>query len=410
MKNRHCEMILSIESSCDDSSIALTHIRSKTLLYHIKLSQDKEHSTYGGIVPEIASRLHCQRLPEILKTLKDALHGDLSVIKAIAVTTRPGLSVTLIEGLMMAKTLAMALSLPLICVNHLKGHIYSLFIATSQNPILNTSLNITNTSRYLSQNEILYHSYHLNNADLDSKSLESSPDSINAIDSIHTYLPLGILLVSGGHTQILYMRDEEHISLIASSLDDSFGESFDKVAKYLGLGYPGGPKIESYASAFMQNYPHKKPHHFPVPLLHQKTLSFSFSGLKNAVRIAANELEKPLNDKDIGSICAGFQKSACEHIARKVKLFFQSEVARDLAHFAIVGGASANLYLRDLLLTLSKTYNKKLLLAPLAFCADNAAMIGRAAIRQYEIGDFTPLSQAHISPKSLESDFTNLLP
>ena len=122
-------MILSIESSCDDSSLALTRIIDKKLIYHIKISQDEEHSTYGGIVPEIASRLHAKRLPEILKKLKMFLNNDLSLIKAVAVTTRPGLSVTLIEGLMMAKALCLGLQIPLICVNHLKGHIYSLCIS-----------------------------------------------------------------------------------------------------------------------------------------------------------------------------------------------------------------------------------------------------------------------------------------
>ena len=375
------EMILSIESSCDDSSIALVSINDARLIYHLKLSQDEEHSSYGGVVPEIASRLHCQRLPQLFNRLKTFLHNDFSSLKAIAVTTRPGLSVTLIEGLMMAKTLALSLHLPLICVNHLKGHIYSLFI--KQSPTLPQSSFV---SAHLNENT----------QDCAQESLQSQ---------IKAYLPLGILLVSGGHTQILSMRGANDISLVAQSLDDSFGESFDKVAKYLNLGYPGGPIVESYAKDFMQNYPHITPHSFPVPLLHNHQLQFSFSGLKNAVRIAITALEKPYIAQDIGSICAGFQKSACEHILRKVRLFFQGKEAQNLTHFAIVGGASANTYLRQEMEKLCVEFGKTLVLAPLEFCADNAAMIGVCAIEQYQRGDFTPLHQAQVSPKSLPSDF-----
>lgn len=368
-------MILSIESSCDDSSLALTCIENASLLYHIKLSQDEEHSTYGGVVPEIASRLHAQRLPEILKKIKTFLNDDLSAIKAIAVTTRPGLSVTLIEGLMMAKTLCLGLQIPLICVNHLKGHIYSLFITDN------------------TESTFAGHSY----------TFESTQKNLSL--RVNQCLPLGILLVSGGHTQILTMRGANDISLIAQSLDDSFGESFDKVAKYLGLGYPGGPIVESYAKEFMQNYPHTAPHSFPVPLLHNHQLQFSFSGLKNAVRLAIEALPQPFSPKDLGSICAGFQKSACEHILRKIRLFFQTQQAQNLTHFAIVGGASANTYLRQEIEKLCIEFGKTLILAPLQFCSDNAAMIGVCAIEQYQREDFTPLHEAQISPKSLPTDF-----
>lgn len=363
-------MILSIESSCDDSSLALTSISTGMLVYHIKLSQDIEHSNYGGVVPEIASRLHCQRLPEIFYKLKAFLNNDLSSIKAVAVTTRPGLSVTLIEGLMMAKAISLAMQIPLICVNHLKGHIYSLFI----------------------------------------KDLTEHPKkqkvSFNVQNCIKPYLPLIVLLVSGGHTQILIMRGANDISLVAQSLDDSFGESFDKVAKYLGLGYPGGPKIESYAKEFLDTYPNVSPHIFPVPLLHDKQISFSFSGLKNAVRIAINKLDKPFSKKDIGSVCTGFQISACEHIVRKVRLLFSNAEMQDITHFAIVGGASANIYLRNAITQLCEEFGKELHLAPLSFCQDNAAMIGMVALEHYARGDFTPIDDAKISPKSLYGDFT----
>ena len=347
-------MILSIESSCDDSSLALTNIADAKLVYHIKLSQDKEHSNYGGVVPEIASRLHAQRLPEILSSLKDFLHNDFSLIKAVAVTSRPGLSVTLIEGLMMAKTLCLALQVPLICVNHLKGHIYSLFI--------------------------------------------NNPTPL---------FPLGILLVSGGHTQILQATSFTHMGLIAQSLDDSFGESFDKVAKYLHLGYPGGPIVQQMAQEFTQIYSPTPHHCFPVPLNKTRRLEFSFSGLKNAVRLTIEEARNShnLNQETTQSICMGFEQSACQHLFQKCELYFQTPSAQEIPYFAIVGGASANIRLRESLESLCQQYHKELLLAPFEFCSDNAAMIGRVAIEQYSRGDFTPLHSADISPKSLSGDF-----
>lgn len=345
-------MILSIESSCDDSSLALTRIADAKLVYHIKLSQDQEHSRYGGVVPEIASRLHAERLPEILSKLKIFLNNDFSCLKAIAVTSRPGLSVTLIEGMMMAKTLALALHLPLICINHLRGHIYSLFI--------------------------------------------NNPTPI---------FPLGILLVSGGHTQILQAHSQTRIAIIAQSLDDSFGESFDKVAKNLHLGYPGGPIVQEMAQNFTKT--HRTPHQFPVPLAQSKQLAFSFSGLKNAVRLAIIEDSKdsPLQQENLESICAGFEQSACAHILQRCKMYFQTPSAQEIKFFAIVGGASANLRLRQEIESLCQQYDKKLLLAPLEFCSDNAAMIGRAAIEDYKCKNFTPLSEARVAPKSLSGDF-----
>src|SRR5210317_1451198 len=182
-------MILSIESSCDDSSIAITEIATKKILYHKKISQEAEHSCYGGVVPELASRLHAVALPEILQETKPYFQK----LKAIAVTNQPGLGVTLLEGIAMAKTLSSLLDIPLIPVHHLKGHIYSLFI----------------------EKEATF--------------------------------PLLVLLISGGHTQVIRVESFERMEILATSMDDSVGESFDKCAKMMGLGYPGGPLIEALA-------------------------------------------------------------------------------------------------------------------------------------------------------------------
>lgn len=341
-------MILSIESSCDDSALALSRIEDCKLLFHQKISQNKAHSPHGGVVPELASRIHAEKLPLILQNLKSFIQ-DFSSIKAIAVTNEPGLSVTLIEGLMMAKTLALSLGVPLLAINHLKGHVFSLFI---------------NQTTYIA--------------------------------------PLSVLLVSGGHTMILEVsprasqQQELEFKIMAQSKDDSFGESFDKVSKLLGMGYPGGPIIESIAQTCKQER-----YSLPIPLRHSKELAFSFSGLKNATRL---EVEKQAQNLDIPALAYAFQKSACEHILQKCELYFQSKQnSKDSCrHFAIVGGASANLFLRDKIQNLCQKYAYDLLLAPLEFCSDNAAMIGRAGIEEWRLQNFSDIQTLEISPRNTQ--------
>lgn len=327
-------MILSIESSCDDSSIAISRIRDYKLLFHQKISQDKEHSQYGGVVPELASRLHSVALPRILENIKK--NGfDFSQIKAIAVTNEPGLSVSLIEGVMMAKALSLSLKIPLIGANHLKGHIYSLFL----------------------EKEAMF--------------------------------PISILLLSGGHSLILEAYNYNEINTIATTMDDSFGEAFDKVAKMLDLGYPGGPIVESCASNGMGDIS------FPVPLRYSNEIAFSFSGLKNAVRMYIED--KKLTQSLKNDICYAFQKSAIEHIIQKSKKYLKKSTIK---HFGIVGGASANKALRTELEKICIEFDKNILFAPLEFCSDNAAMIGRCGIEAYYLGQFTSLRNLDISPKA----------
>lgn len=314
-------MILSIESSCDDSSIALTEIATLKLVFHKKISQEKDHSRYGGVVPELASRLHAVALPEILQEVLP----HKTKIKAVAVTTHPGLSVTLLEGIAMAKALSIALDVPIIAINHLQAHIYSLFIEKPQ------------------------------------------------ID------PLLVLLISGGHTQILEYRDFR-VKILATTLDDSVGESFDKVAKMLNLGYPGGPVVERYALKGDCDAVA-----FPVPLRGSAKLAFSLSGLKNAVRL---EVEK--NEKSPEDICASFQEAVKKHLLQKSKKVFKSNPIKDVA---IVGGASANKTIRAAFETLCSEYHKTLHLAPLEFCSDNAAMVGRLAVEKYKKGEFSSLEE-----------------
>lgn len=331
-------MILSIESSCDDSAIAITNIKTKELVFHKKISQELEHSQYGGVVPELAARLHVEALPNILKECKQYF----SSLKAIAVTNAPGLSITLIEGVTMAQSLALSLNIPLIAVNHLKGHIYSLFI----------------------EKEELF--------------------------------PITILLVSGGHTQVIEANSLNKMKILASTIDDSFGESFDKVSKMLGLGYPGGPKIQEYAKDGDSSR-----FDLPVPLRQSPQIKFSYSGLKNAVRLKIQNLENKaeLTYKDKADVCASFQKTAVAHILQKMKKLFKQ---KDIDNFAIVGGASANIELRDNIEDLCKTYNTKLLLSEFKYCSDNAAMIGRVAIEQYKIKDFIKIEDIEIQSRLKE--------
>ncbi len=332
-------MILSIESSCDDSSISITQIETNKLIYHKKISQELQHSIYGGVVPELAARLHIEALPKILEECKEYFPK----LKAIAVTNAPGLSVTLMEGVTMAKALAISLKLPLIAVNHLKGHIYSLFIEKDE------------------------------------------------------ILPMTILLVSGGHTQIIEANSLNDMKVVASTMDDSFGESFDKVSKMLGLGYPGGPVVQEYSLLGDENR-----FDLPIPLRQSPKIEFSYSGLKNAVRLEIEKLENQeggITLQDKYDICASFQKTAVLHIIQKLKKLFKQNVPKN---FAIVGGASANIHLRSQLEELCEKHNTTLYLSELKYCSDNAAMIGRVAVEQYKQNDFILINDIDVQSRIKE--------
>ncbi len=326
-------MILSIESSCDDSSIAVTEIATKKLLFHRKISQEAAHAAYGGVVPELASRLHAVDLPRLLREATPYLDD----LKAVAVTHAPGLSVTLLEGVAMAQALSIAKGLPIVAVNHLKAHIYSLFI----------------------EREALF--------------------------------PMTVLLISGGHTMVLQVDGYDAIEILATTMDDSFGESFDKVAKMMGLGYPGGPVIEKLAER-------GDPDRFrlPVPLKHDGRIAFSFSGLKNAVRLLI-EKHQPLDDQTKADIAAAFQRAAIAHLLQKTRKIVQKVRPKD---FAIVGGASANQAVRKAFADLCAQFGATLHLAPLEYCSDNAAMVGRCGIDGYFREDFTDALSLDVRPRT----------
>ncbi|WP_170000820.1 tRNA (adenosine(37)-N6)-threonylcarbamoyltransferase complex transferase subunit TsaD [Campylobacter sp. RM16189] len=327
-------MILGIESSCDDSSVALLDIKSLKLIYHKKISQDEQHSKFGGVVPELAARLHTAALPKLLEEIRP----NFKDIKAIAVTNEPGLTVSLVGGVSMAKALSISLNVPLIAVNHLIGHIYSLFLESE--------------ARF----------------------------------------PLGVMLVSGGHTMILDIDEKGDIKLLASTMDDSFGESFDKVAKMLDLGYPGGAEVEKAAKNGKERFS------FTVPLLGDPRMAYSFSGLKNQVRVEIEKLKESgnLSEQDISDICYAFENAACKHIMNKLEKVFKE---RKFKRFGVVGGASANLNLRSRIENLCSKFECELLLAPLKFCSDNAAMIARAGREKYLKKEFVKFNDLKINPR-----------
>jgi len=328
-------MILSIESSCDDSSIAITEIETKELIFHKKISQALEHSKYGGVIPELASRLHTEALPKILDEVKDYFPK----IKAVAVTNQPGLIVTLLEGVTMAKALSISLKIPLIAVNHLKGHIFSLFIGKEEK------------------------------------------------------LPILVLLLSGGHTQLIEVENWNSFNIIASTLDDSLGESFDKVSKMLGLGYPGGEIIENLAKDGDENR-----FNFPTPLSQSPKMAFSYSGLKNAVRLVIADGDKK-NIQFQRDVSASFQRVATQHIVQKLKKYLKNS-DKNYEYLGVVGGVSANQYIREKLTNVAKTFKMEVIAPELQFCSDNGAMIGRYGIELFNRGIFTDISNLEIKSRS----------
>lgn len=489
-------VILSIESSCDDSSIALTQINTARLLWQEKISQEKEHCSFGGVVPELASRLHAVALPRILENALcflenlDSIESDsykisqnthtadfakidsiesnpqntqidsieskkiarkkaLSKIAAIAITTEPGLNITLLEGAMMAKTLSAQIKKPLISANHLRGHIFSLFLSDARNEFQNifsqkaqnSATSIHNSPAQSPQNSATSSLLNeISPKNIESKKLENLEQNFDK----KAIFPLLVLLVSGGHTMLIECRSFGDFKVLGRSLDDSFGESFDKVAKMLSLGYPGGPIVENLAKNGSENAIN-----FPLPLKDRRDLDFSFSGLKNAVRLAilehnSDSIKNPdsiesasaknlENLKFSQNLCASFQSAAIKHLLDKCERLFSSNFGakntknieskpedsientikaapniesenkiQQIRYFALVGGASANLSLRQKLNKLCEKYNKTLLLAPLEFCSDNAAMIGRLGVEHYIRNEFKELNSLKTAPKVSE--------
>jgi len=325
--------ILGIESSCDDTAAAVVQrINGKArVLSSVVVGQEILHEAYGGVVPEIAARAHAEQLDIAVE--KALVQSDIKLehVDAIAVTSGPGLIGGVVSGVMCAKGLAAGMNKPLIGVNHLVGHALT----------------------------------------------PRMTDSIS-----YPYL---MLLVSGGHCQFLAVLSETEFDRIGGTIDDAPGEAFDKTAKLLGLGYPGGPLVEKAA----KNGDPKR-FKFPRPLLDRPDCNMSFSGLKTSLRRARDLLVKEkggISYQDQNDLCASFQIAVADTLAEKANRAIETfKKTTDSKNFAVAGGVAANTVIRKELENIAQKHNFTLLSPPLKYCTDNAAMIAWAGIERYSAG------------------------
>ena len=317
--------VLGIESSCDETAAALV-TDGRVILAQRIASQDDAHRPYGGVVPEIAARAHAERLtPLIAATLEDA-GMTLGDVDAVAATAGPGLIGGVMVGLVTAKALAMASDKPLIAINHLEGHALSPRLADAS-----------------------------------------------------LAFPYLLLLVSGGHCQLLLVEGVGRYRRLATTIDDALGEAFDKTAKLLGLGYPGGPAVERLAS---QGDARRVP--LPRPLLGSAEPHFSFAGLKSAVMRAKQAATGSYSDADIA---ASFQQAAIDCLIDRTRRALARAVT--VSALVVAGGVAANQAVRSALESLATDHGLRFVAPPLALCTDNAAMIAWAGIER--LGQSDPL-------------------
>jgi len=325
LKNKKEILVLAIESSCDETSIAIIK-NGKEILSNIISSQIDIHTRFGGVVPEVASRNHLLAIDNVLDEALESAKVTLKDIDAIAVTYGAGLVGALMVGVTYAKSLAYALKLPLVKVNHIKAHI---------------------SANYLYYNNL-------------------TP-------------PFIALIVSGGHTAIVQVDDYINSTLIGTTYDDAIGECYDKVAKVVGLGYPGGPKVDKLSKEGKPDIKFTKPTALGVG-----EYAFSYSGLKTAVINYIHKQEQNGEKINVEDVCASFQCVAVDELAKKAvkacKEFNQDKLV-------VAGGVSANSYLRDTLKNLCEKENISLFVPPLILCTDNAGMVGAEAYNLIKNGE-----------------------
>jgi N6-L-threonylcarbamoyladenine synthase len=334
--------VLGIETSCDETSIAVVD-DDRQILSNVVLSQVAEHSPYGGVVPEIAARAHLKYIPRILDQALDEAKITLKDIDAIAVTAGPGLIGGLMVGVMFAKAMAAALDKPIIAVNHLEGH------------------------------------------------------ALTARLSDGIAFPYLLLLVSGGHCQFVICEGLGQYRRIGTTIDDAAGEAFDKVAKMLGLGMPGGPLVEKMALDGDTNR-----FKLPVSLKGRAGCDFSFSGLKTAVKREIDAIGN-LSERDKSDICASFQHTAGEIFLDRLRNAFGmvadsrlpvSSNLKENHQLVLAGGVAANQYLRGIISELCADNGYRLIAPPIRLCTDNAAMIAWAGMENFLAGNVSDLSFA----------------
>ena len=319
--------ILAIESSCDETAASV--IDNGQLLSNIVSTQIDVHRKYGGVMPEIASRLHAENISIVIKEAMEEAKIKFEDLDAVAITRGPGLIGALHVGLQAAKTIAMLYNIPLIPVHHLAGHIYA--------------------NEYVSDFKF----------------------------------PMLAVVVSGGNTELVLMRDHLDFEIIAETRDDAIGECYDKVARVLGLPYPGGIPIDKLAKIGKHTYD------LPVPLRGEKTLDFSYSGLKTNVINLVHNLEQKGQKVNVEDMCKSFQDVAVGLVIdRTIKVVKSQKVNQVI----LAGGVSANSYLREQMKIEMDKLGVELNIPPMWCCTDNASMIAKVAERLYELKVFAPLN------------------
>ena len=316
-------LLLAIETSCDETSAAVLR-GDRTILANVVSSQSALHERYGGIVPEVASRAHVQAINPVLAEVLRQADVTFWDLDAVAVTLGPGLMGSLVVGVAAAKALAALLEVPLVGVNHLEAHVYANFL---EHPEIS--------------------------------------------------LPAVALIVSGGHTLLVEMFDHGIYETLGETLDDAAGEAFDKVARYLGLGYPGGPIVDRMARGG-----DPKAIAFPRPMLNEG-FDWSFSGLKTAVLTYVERERAAGRDLNVANICASFQEAAVDVLVAKT---VRAATANDIATVLLCGGVAANSRLRDRLTAACTEAEIALFQPSIALCTDNAAMVAGCGYHRYRRG------------------------
>ena len=319
-------IILALESSCDETACAI--IKNNELISNVVSTQIEMHKKYGGVMPEIASRLHLENILFVINEAVEKANIKLEDLTAIAVTRGPGLIGALHVGLQAAKTLALVLNIPLIPVHHLCGHIYA--------------------------NEY-----------------------VNSLK-----FPLLAVVVSGGNTELVYMKKHLNFEIIGETKDDAIGESFDKVARVLGLPYPGGIPIDKLAKLGNHTY------NLPMPM-HDGSLNFSYSGLKTAVINIVHNLESKGEKVNVNDMCRSFEDVAVGEIIDRVK---RASEKYDFKQVVLAGGVSANSYLRDEIVRIFKNTDIEVIIPPIWCTTDNAAMIAKVGRYLYDEKIFANLN------------------
>ena len=337
MKEKKDMIILGIESSCDETSASIVKNGTEEIATVIS-SQIDIHKDYGGVVPEIASRHHVKNITIVLEECLEKANMTMDEIDAIAITYGPGLIGSLLIGLEAAKTLAYLYQKPLIPVHHIAGHIYA-----------------------------------------------------NSLVRPFKF-PLLALVVSGGHTELIEMTDHYKFQKLGGTLDDAIGECYDKVARVIGLEYPGGPKLDKLAKDCKPTYK------LPIPL-HDDSYNFSFSGLKSAVINLAHNEEQRENELNKENLAASFQKVAVESVISKTKKAIEEN---KIKYLIVAGGVAANQILRKEIENLGEEMNVEVSIPPMKYCTDNATMIAAAGYYAYLDGRTADLSLNSTSTATLK--------